>query len=350
MEHLEIAKILTDTFKNRTLDHHAGKRSVKVMPTSSQQVVLVFDLTVSQEILLSKAFAGFNYFKPSLERLAQTGTPLSLVDRFYDESVLFMEGEPHHHLKKIFHQRLEKLHAELQVLEPHVRNHIRKHKARILNPLDFSDRVVRLCLALLIARLTSIPLKRVLRTLAMRRNVFFHYFHSSRQKSTNAALAYLYADSKPPALGTLDWCDHLLAQSLMLMGYDPMVSSICASIVERESKEFAADVYRNNPVSYISRRCVQSTSIRDIAFNRGDICYIALLPASDELTGPENKIRLPNLAFGTGIHACIGKQLSLAVLAIAEKILLDNFSDGFPQTSILAPDGAFLSFRNINDN
>jgi hypothetical protein len=127
-----------------------------------------------------------------------------------------------------------------------------------------------------------------------------------------------------------------------------MVGSICASIVEERTEDLAAGAYRYCPTSFVSRICTQPTAIGDVEFKPGDICYVSLMPASDE-TGdscPEENGRSPSLAFGLGIHTCIGKHLSLAVLAIAQDILHEVFSEGFEKTSMLAPEGTFLAFKD----
>lgn len=345
---LEVVKTIDNAFKTRSLTNHSASRSIKILPYGSQRAMLVFDLSASRKILTSKAFNGLNYFKPGLERLGAAGTPLEMIGNFYDETVLFKEGEDHHALKAAFNRLLVQAIADLQASKPRILNYFRKHKARFASPLDFSDAVVRLCFGLIIARLTSISLRTIYRSLSVRRNVFYSYFHPPRQISANQALVILYGASPPPGKGTPGWHEHLLAQSLIIMGIDPMVGSICASIVEERTEDLAAGAYRYCPTSFVSRICTQPTAIGDVEFKPGDICYVSLMPASDE-TGdscPEENGRSSSLAFGLGIHTCIGKHLSLAVLAIAQDILHEVFSEGFEKTSMLAPEGTFLAFKD----
>lgn len=345
---IDVVKTLDEAFKSRTLTHHGANRSVLVFPCRSEQAMLVLDVAISRKILTSTAFAGFNYFKPGIDRLADKGTPAELLAKFYDETVLFKEGEEHRALKSAFGRILAKSCADLEASRPLIHDYFRKRKARISSPLEFSDALVRLCFGLIISRLTTIPLKRVYRSLSLRHNVFFSYFNPPRQLSANEALTRLYGGATPPEKGAADWHAHLLAQSLIIMGIDPTAGTICAGIVEGRTERLSAGVYRYCPTSYVSRICVQPTAIGGIDFQPGDICFVSLVPAEGEAgeSCPAENSRNTSLSFGVGVHACIGKHLSLAVLDIAEEVLDNVFSHGFDRTSIIDPDGAFLAFRD----
>ncbi len=345
---LEVVKIIDQAFKNRTLTSHGASRSIKVLPYGAHRAMLVFDLSASRKILTSKAFNGLNYFKPGVARLSAAGTPMAHIGQFYDETILFKEGEEHHSIKAAFNRILSRTIAELQAAKPQILRYFRKRKSAMSSPLVFSDAFVRLCFGLVIARLTSTPLRTVFRSLGVRRNVFFSYFHPPRQISANEALATLYAAASPPEKGAHGWNEHLLAQSLIIMGIDPMVGSICASIVDGRTDGLAAGVYRYCPTSFVSRICVEPVAIGDIEFEPGDVCYVSLMPASDETAHacPAENERNASLAFGVGVHACIGKHLSLAVLQMADEILDTVFSHGFDTMPTTEPDGAFLSFRD----
>lgn len=348
MKHFEASKNLAEAFKFRGLTQHAGKRSVRLFAHGDRKIALVFDLDVSRKMLTSKAFAGFDYFKDGMDRSIAMGENLGFIKAFYDSTLLFKEGAEHHGLKKTFHQQLEVLGGELRAAQPVILAYFRKRKAIFSSALDFSNAMVRLCAALIIARLTSIPLRRVLRALSLRRNVFFYFFHPSRQNATNDALTVLYGRSSPPERGASEWPEHLLAQSLIVMGIDPLVASVCASVVDGQTDNFAAGAYRYCATSFVSRICTTPVSIEGTEYHPGDVCYVSLLPARDEAlkTCPETAASTKSLAFGIGTHACIGKHLSLIVLEIAGTIYQDVFGQGFSEPTEIAPDGAFLAFRN----
>lgn len=345
---IDVVKTLDEAFSSRTLTHHGASRSVKTFPCRSQQAMLVFDVSVSRDILTSPAFAGFNYFKPGIDRLNTKGTSMEPLGTFFDEAVLFKEGDEHRALKSTFARLLSKSCADLEVAKPRILSYFRKRKSRFSSPLEFSDALVRLCFGLIVSRLTAIPLRTVFHSLALRHNIFFSYFNPPRQISANKALTRLYRAAAPPEKGTPDWHAHMLAQSLIIMGIDPTVGTICAGIIEGRTERLSASVYRYCPTSYVSRICVQPASIGEIEFQPGDICFVSLVPAEGEPAEscPVENSRNASLSFGVGIHACIGKRLSLAVLDIADEVLDIVFSHGFVRTSTIDPDGAFLAFRD----
>jgi len=346
MQHFAASKNLVEAFKFRSLTRHAGKRSVSVSACGDHQVAFVFDTKVSREMLTSKAFVGFNYFESAMAPAIAAGERFHFIESFYNSTLLFKEGAEHHELKRSFHRTLETLCEELRAAQPSILAYFRKRSGRIVSAFDFSNALVRICAGLLIARLTAIPMKRVLRALALRRNVFFYFYHPSRQRATNDALSHLYGRSPPAEPGTSEWAEHLLAQSLIVMGIDPMVGSICASVVDGQDERFAAGASRYSATSFVSRICTHPTAIAGTEYRPGDVCYIALVPAEDEVAktyaGSSS-----SLAFGIGVHACIGKHLSLVVLEIAEAVFRDAFSQGFAEPTEIAPDGAFLAFRRI---
>lgn len=310
--------------------------------------MLVFDLPISRQILTSKAFNGANYFRPGMERLNASGTPLEWLENFYDETVLFKEGEEHHALKAAFNRILTQACSDLEASRSRILKHFQKRRKSISSPLDFSEQLVRLCFGLVITRLTSIDMRTIYRSLSLRRNVFFSHFHPHRQTATNDALANFYKSTPPPEKGEPGWHEHLLAQSLLIMGIDPMIGTICASIVDGHADELAAGVFRYCPTAFVYRICIQPVSIGNVEFTPGDVCYVSLLPATDEKekSCPEEETRNSSLAFGIGVHTCIGKHLSLSVLSIAQEVLQQEFSQGFGKVSVLAPEGTFLAFHD----
>ena len=345
---LDVVKTLDRGFKKRTLSGHVSDCPVKTISFDNHQEIIVFDASISEKILISKSFSSIDYFKPGIEHLTKAGESIKLLSAFYNQSILFKEGKEHDTVKKAFHYLLEDLSTELQKNKPLIFKYFNKRKKHIYSPLIFSNSLVRLCVGLMISKLTSIPLKRVFHALSLRRNVFFSHFHASRHLASNDALTYLYGAAIPPERDTPDGHKHLLAQSLIMMGIDPLVGEICANIVEGNTEDFIGGVYRHCPTSFVSRVCVQPLFMADIEFNIGDICYISLLPGSNgnENGCPQDSSKSSSLAFGVGVHTCIGKRLSLEILKIAQDVVHDCFSDGFSGTSIISPDGAFLAFQD----
>ena len=213
-----------------------------------------------------------------------------------------------------------------------------KRRAHIQSPWVFSTLFVRLCTALVIVHLTGVSLNQVMRALRKRENVFYFYFHAIRQKKMNAVLARLSGEESGSESDTHDRVARILVQSLLMMGYDPLVGSLCASLVEQD-KDVRSGPSRYCPTSFVSRVCVDDISIDDNEFNKGDICYVSLLPARGE---DSDKATFP---FGMGAHACVGKRFSLVVLETAGDIARKLFPDGFRRMPETCADGAFLAFR-----
>lgn len=342
MKSLAIAKTLEGTFRNRGLRQHCASRSVQAFDYGANRAMLVFDLEMSRKILSSKAFSGFNYFQEGVDHLAAQGVPIDFINRFYQETILFKEGPSHHATKLTFHRLLDDLCREIDTFAPRIRRFMEKRKGSMASPLDFATLITRLCLGWAISRLMSVPLRAAMRALQVRQNVFFYYFHPIRQQRANHALARLCAAAATPSPGSPEHYAHMLAQSLMVMGYDPLIGSICASLVEGSGLPLEEGPARFCPVSFVSRICLHPVTILGTHYDAGDVCYVALAPASDETARPAS------FPFGLGTHACIGRRFSLAILRIADTIVQGSFSEGFPCPSRLAPDGAFLAFAKEN--
>ncbi|MCC5797767.1 MAG: hypothetical protein JJU48_10650 [Methylophaga sp.] len=273
--------------------------------------------------------------------------PLYWIQAFLDANLLFKNGETHRSEKKVVQRLTNDLEAHLLEWQPRLNTYFYKRRSHILSAIDFAQKITRITLGLLISHALSIPLRRALKCLDRRQNIWFIYFHPSRQAAMDAALKYLYQGNTPPDQNDPHYFSHLLVQSLIVMGYDPLVASICASICEADSTDFASDSYRYCPTSFVSRICKQAVLIDGNNFDAGDVCFTSLVPAADQ---PENNRYTQNssassLAYGVGAHVCVGKSLSLTILGMAQQIFEQHFSDGFAHRSVIASDGAFLSFE-----
>lgn len=346
MKHFEASKALAEAYKFRNAARHAGPVSTRAFVQEAGQVVLVFDPDVSRAVLTSKTFVGFNYFREGLTRSAELGDELRLIQAFYEASMLFKEGDEHHALKRAFHRMLETACSEVEARHEQVRAYLCKRRACYGNALEFAQAYVRLVVGGVIATLTGIPLRRVWRALALRQNVFFYIYHPARQRATNGALRHLFGDAPRPDPGSPAGLARLLAESLVVMGVDPLIGTLCASLVDPTPERFDSGVFRYCPTSFVSRVCVQTVALDGIDFAPGDVCYAALLPSAQALACPEKTRAAASLSFGVGVHACIGKHLSLVMLRQAEAVYQAGFAEGFAGRVEVAADGAFLAFRS----
>ncbi len=339
---MNIVQYLEEIFHHRSLSFHYGQEKFKIFKEKDKQTVVALSTELSKQILTSKHFVSFNYFDLGVKRLANKELPIHLLAEFYQENILFKEGSEHHQIKKSLHLGQEQLCHELDELTPRIILFFKKRKNIILTPLMFTRIFTRLCIGYLIAKLTTLPLKRVYQALSLRQNVFAIYFQPSRHKALAMVLNCLYQGSQPPKKNHPQWLNHLLAHHLIIMGMDPLIGIICANIVEQNKDSYAEAIYRYCPTSFVVRKCIKPIVIEELSFNVNDICYVSLLPSEHEASN-----RCPvSLPFGIGQHTCIGKQLSLAFLTLAEKIIKQVFSDHFKNKSLLAPSGAFLLFKD----
>jgi hypothetical protein len=287
-------------------------------------------------VLSSRAFQSYDYFREGLERLESAGKPTACLRHFFEHGLLFREGRPHHEDKHVHRKLLDAQCEQLQQHLPRLLEFFEKRSFHITDPLTFSRLFVRLCLGLTIRDLTSAPLAASMRAIRGRENVFYYHFHPARHRRLDAAVAALRR-SIPGDNGTGDaaW---LIALSLLVMGYDPLVATLCAGLSGNDAEPLSSAPARYCATSFVARICVEETAIDGHRCAPGDICYVSLVPARDDA---EDTTTFP---FGLGIHNCVGKRLSVVVLELADAVVSRCFPRGFHARAAPRGDGAFLGF------
>ncbi|MDZ7839296.1 MAG: hypothetical protein U5R46_00530 [Gammaproteobacteria bacterium] len=340
MKSIETLKVMESAFGNRTSTRHAAARGVKRTEQGTQHTFVVLDLAVSRRILTSKSFTSFNYFDEGVRRLEASGTPMSCMQRFFDQGLLFQEGPQHHAAKQELIRILDRETTRLEALSSRVATFMAKRSGRIDNPLDLSRLFVRLCIGLVVAHLTSISLLSAIRLLRARENIFYFHFHPRRQQRMNKLLSEL--DNMIMASGRSPRYDNarILTESLLTMGYDPLVGTLCAYLTDDDAGEIVSAPDRYCATSFVSRVCVERICITGHQFKVGDICYVALVPAVDE------EASAGAFPFGLGAHTCIGKRFSISVLRLAEGVFRQSPPAEFKRMPVVCADGAFLSFEH----
>ncbi|MGR8922122.1 MAG: hypothetical protein ACU85V_21095 [Gammaproteobacteria bacterium] len=334
MKQLDVVRALSETFVQRGLRQHAGSRGIRSFLQATPPAHVVCDIELGHAILGSGAFEAFDPFEPGYRRLAERGRSLELIEQYFHDAPLCLEGERMRAVKRELGDLLREQGEVLEASVPRIRAWVRRRRPAIDSPLAFATTVVEGAVASVIADLLAIRFEDALAPLRRRRNVFFFHFHRLRHEATNAALELL-RDAAPARVAPARM---LLAQSLLVMGYDPLVATICASLVDGHEEPFDAGAGRYCPVSAVSRRCVQTITLGGFRFAAGDVCYVALLPGTEE-------IGQAGMPFGSGAHTCVGKRLALHVLRIAEAIHAEVFEGGFRALPVIACDGTFLAFR-----
>lgn len=335
LKQLDVVRALSEIFRQRGLRCHAGARGMRSFAEATPPAHIVTDVELGRAILGSDAFAAFDPFEPGYLRLAQRGHSLPLIEQYFRDAPLCLEGERMRRIKRELGDVLREQADVLEASVPRIRQWVRRQRDLLDSPLAFATALVEGALGCVIADLLGIPFEDTIPALRARRNVFFFHFHRLRHEATNAALALLDA----AAAAEVAPARRLLAQSLLVMGYDPLVATICASLVDGHPEAFDAGVERYCPVSVVSRRCVRAITFDEIAFGDGEVCYLALLPGAEEA----GQAGMP---FGSGQHTCVGKRLALQVLRIAEAIYAAEFDGAFRAMPVIACDGTFLAFRD----
>lgn len=343
---LEIVRAMDRAFRGRGLDHHAHATGVEILPYGKRRAVLIFDQQIAAAVLTSRAFLSDNFYASGLARERALGRPLPLMEQFWASNPMFQEGENHGVLKAHFKHCLALLESELADQTPRLRHFFWKRRARINNPVAFAQILARVCVGLCLVRLLGVRMRNAYAALGMRENLFFCFFHAARHEAYERALECLYRDSTLPTPNSPDWPRHLVAQSLLFMGVDPLVGSICASLMEHQPRALMDGVYRHCPTSFLTRTCNEAIRINDCDFLPGDFCQLALVPSQTErdARSADTPTRQGSLAFGLGQHACSGKHLTARLCELAEQVLEESFPDGFRLDARLQPDGAFLAF------
>lgn len=339
MKSLEIARTLESSFAHRDAFRLSRKRSVERLTHGDRSAFIVLDLSLSRELLTAKALSSYNYFSEGIKRLECKGGSMQFLRQFLDEGLLFMEGTDRR-CAKPEHMRLLDLQCEnLIELRPRIVSFFEKRNTAITDALTFSRLFVRLCMGISISSLTSARLRASMRAIQRRDNIFYYHFHPSRHQRMEAVLSKL-SDSIPGGrkrCGDTAW---LLAISLIVMGYDPLVGALCAALVDGECEDLSRAPDRYCPTSFVSRICVQETKIAGQRLTPGDICYLSLVPDRDD-AGEQ-----ATFPFGLGVHTCAGKRFSGFALELAREVVGHCFPQGFRKGPLPYGDGAFLCFRN----
>lgn len=338
-------KALNDAFKYREVNSHAGLGKYCTFTSGESRVIIVLNLKLSRRVLNSKCFINKNYFDLPLQYAQEKGSDISHIKNHWEESILFKEGLEHLELKRKISKISDEVEEYIKLKKNLILRYFRKRKLEIEDAITFSKLFTRITMGIIVSNLTSIPIKNIYKAIDARDNVFCNYFMLSRHISSDIALQTISLDDKNACNQQYMSEKYLLAQSMLTMGIDPMVGTICATLERDNSLGFKDDVFQNCPTSYVSRTCKNAISLEGISFQEGDLCYLALIPSKDDIENGENINNASSLAFGSGIHACIGRRLSLVLLEIVEEVVSDSFPNGFPKKLEIQNDGAFLAFN-----
>jgi hypothetical protein len=315
---------------------------------SDSSFYLVISTEISKQILVSKSFISYDYFSAGIEKLINNKKQ-SFVGEFFRYGLIFQEGEEHLAQRRFLFKMLDELNSQLIQEQHNLHKFITARISKIKTPLDFSKNVTIFCLSFMIKKLLNISNQKAIKSILLRSNIWRSYFDKKKHLGLEKSLLILSSKFISELDNEDDRLKLLLAQSLVIMGYDPLVATICASASKKDlSITFAQDALQVCPTSYVTRICIENVLIKDILFTKGSIVTLSLLPTKSEKNNiNENSYSTKSLSFGLGNHMCIGKKNSLLILNMAENVWAD-IKRNIPNPNLtISPDGAFLAYKNL---
>lgn len=342
---LAVVKELKQVFSKREVDRHGGTEPFRIVPQEDHRVMLTLDLASSRKVLTSPAFVNHNYFKAGLQRMMASGKEVAHFDNFLDSLPNFKEGPEHREDKKALHRLLEELCIYLRQQEPKILRYFDKRSSQIGSAYDFAYRYLRVVNGVLITHLTDVSIRRVYRAFDQRQNIFNFHFMPHRHIVAEKAMLELFGDRSLGDPAHKMSLEDVLANGMLVMGVDPMMGTLCASLRGGNIGGLKSNVFQHCPTTYVSRTCINPVTIDNIEFEPGDVVYTALAASEKEARLGEPSSQSRSLAYGVGVHVCSGKRLSLEMLEIAQHVVSQCFPDGFRRDPDLCADGAFLAFK-----
>lgn len=313
---------------------------------SESSFYLVLSTELSREILLSKSFLSYDYFSVGIQKYISKGKK-SFVGEFFQYAPIFNEGEQHLAQRKKLFKLLDELNSQLHEQQDNLHKFITSRASKIKNPLDFSKRVTIFCLSFMIKQLLNISNQKAIKSILLRSNVWGPYFHPKKFLNLEKSLSILSSKFISELQNEDEQLKLLLAQSIIVMGFDPLVATICASASKKDLPiTFAQDALQVCPTSYVTRICNEDIVLNGTIFTKGSIVTLSLLPTKNEKNNiTENSLTTKSLSFGLGNHICIGKKNSFVILNMAEKVWKDVKKNIPVENLTISPEGAFLAYK-----
>jgi SAM-dependent methyltransferase len=238
-----------------------------------RECFLITSRNISRKILVSNAFESLDYFSNGIRKTLESDGKSS-AGEFFKRGPVFSEGPGHLDQRRKLLKLLETYHTSLPSYESLLHDRLSCSK-RAFDPIRFAEKLTVFCLATMIADLLQIPFKRAARAVLTRSNVWVAFFHAQRHRRLERALLELTKEA-PPVADTSDDAQLklILAQALIVMGYDPLVGAISAMAINRDLVRLAGrSVHATCPVSYVTRQCVRDVTIEGVDFKAGAVIH-----------------------------------------------------------------------------
>ena len=339
MYDLKAVANLDKIYKNRGLfSLNENKQHIQYKMSDEQSFHIILNTGLTSKVLKSLQFHTYDFFKVGLEHFAQK-QDVEIVKAFFDANFLFKNGKSHSIDRKEYIRKLNEQINHLKLFAPTLKSHFKRRKQKYSTVLKFAETIVDFVFAYIVANVLKISFLSAFRILRQHQNIFLFYFHPIR----HAKLAKSLENLKKISNVNLDndSMQLALARNLVVMGRDPLVASICSSLINAD-KLLTSAVNRYFPVAETKRVCIEDVDIDGVSFKKGDIVSVNLLPAKDEED-------FKPMGFGTGVHTCAGKRLAIWVLGLAEEILTqDEYANVvFDINAKAIQEGAFMLYEEI---
>lgn len=334
---INVAQELDVIYKNRCINSINPNSIFTIIESQSKQYVQIYDTNVTKDILESKKLAVFNYYQDGMTRLKEKeGHQISILEKFWQESPLFLNNQPHKQLK-----------VELQKEIIFLENYFKKNEGDINNLLEFyattdcpiqlSKDITNIIIANLIAHISKTSFSACLEFIKKREPVFFSYFHTVKQSIMAKNIEEFFTKNN---LENIPPTSKLLICSLTIMGVDPIISMIAGHALGKMTKNDCFDI---PSVGYITRISTSEITIFNQEFAPGTIFNLSLTPNQKQY---ESRDFIP-INFGLGAHKCLGATLAKLIVDSSIRFLNRKNQNDIKPNYKITSEGAFLKFKKI---
>lgn len=334
---LKVVIELEKVFKSRQAEYIDAPKPISIIETERARYVQIYDTNLTREILDSKNLEAFNYYSEGIERLKKTGNKIDILDHFWRESLLFINGTQHKENKLLLQKEIINIEKTFVANQDSYSQIIQEQIIDCKCPIEYSKKITNTIVALIIRDLTSAPFEDCLALLQKRQGVFFNYFHTEKQKQLGHNLEDFFSRHK---LKQINKIKQLLICTLLIMGADPIIGIIAGHLIKKNDhiKQTLQDI---PAVSFITRINKKEFTLLGEAFFPGDIFNLTLVPSHEQYIS-NNYIPI---SFGFGQHKCLGIQLTNLIVNLAiDKSDIFQFEQA-PINYRTSSEGSFLIFK-----
>jgi hypothetical protein len=295
----------------------------------SAAVVFVQDASLSRQVLQSSSYQQYNFLASTLE--ASDPSKFFWIRRFCDVGLIMIDGEEHRLRRQAMARFLEQCFLNLDQLDgADVARHVCSSRhARPLSSHHLAQSITEYLFSRCVACLAGLgdELRFSGEDLAM-----IDFFNPFPTRST-LSVCETALERCAEKCGLKSLSDDVQAAiiSLLVMGVRPTIALFTAAInhcsqalsVGQTLDQVLLNLDEINshsvvPTNFVMRKCVAGDELGDTVIHPGDILYVFLGTASGcPFTGRHS------LPFGGGAHYCSGAKLTVCMLQVLKRVLVE---------------------------